>query len=98
TAMLAEAAALGYLARMNSPTPAARGGVARVCRYLYRVPLLLVHLVVFLPLTLLGMLSPWGNLAVGDATLADKVVNAWSGGLMWIFGFRLVRKGTPLRE
>ena len=28
-------------------------GVARVFRYLYRVPLLLVHLLVFLPVTLL---------------------------------------------
>jgi len=82
---------------MNSPTPAARGGVARVCRYLYRVPLLLVHLLVFLPLTLLGMLPPWAGLRIGDGVLGDKVVNRWSAGLMWIFGFRLVRIGQPLR-
>jgi 1-acyl-sn-glycerol-3-phosphate acyltransferase len=67
-----------------------------VCRYLYRVPLLLVHLLLFLPLLLVGMLPPWGNLRVGGRTLEHLLVNAWSGGLMWIFGFRLHRIGTPL--
>ena len=93
---LAAAAALRYRARMTSPTPAPRGGVARVCRYLYRVPLLLVHILVFLPLILIGMLPPWGELRVGDATLGAKVVNWWQGGLMWIFGFRLVQIGSAL--
>ncbi|MDR6096243.1 1-acyl-sn-glycerol-3-phosphate acyltransferase [Stenotrophomonas sp. SORGH_AS321] len=88
---------LGYRSRMNSPTPATRGGVARVCRYLYRVPLLLIHLLVFLPLILIGMLPPWGELRVGDEPLGYKVVNWWSAGLMWIFGFRLVRIGKPLQ-
>ena len=81
---------------MTSPPSASRGGVARVCRYLYRVPLLLVHLLLFLPLLLIGMLPPWGNLRVGGRTLEHLLVNAWSGGLMWIFGFRLHRIGTPL--
>jgi len=89
-------AALRYRAWMTSPTPAPRGGVARVCRYLYRVPLLLVHITVFLPLILIGMLPPWGELRVGDATFGAKVVNWWQGGLMWIFGFRLSRVGQPL--
>ena len=83
---------------MTSPSTAARGGVPRACRYLYRAPLLLIHVLVFLPLTLLGMLAPWGNLPLGDATFGDKVVNWWSAGLMWIFGFRLVRIGQPLRN
>jgi len=95
---LAEAAPLGYRSTMKSPPAAARGGVARLCRYLYRVPLLLIPLLLFLPLTLLGMLPPWGQLPVGDAVLADKVVNWWSSGLVWIFGFRLVRVGQPLRD
>ncbi|WMJ71192.1 lysophospholipid acyltransferase family protein [Stenotrophomonas sp. 24(2023)] len=81
---------------MTSPTPAPRGGVARVCRYLYRVPLLLVHIIVFLPLTLIGMMAPWGALRVGRERLDARVVNLWQGGLMWIFGFRLVRMGQPL--
>jgi 1-acyl-sn-glycerol-3-phosphate acyltransferase len=65
-----------------------------VCRYLYRVPLLLVHIIVFLPLILIGMLRPWGELRVGEATFGAKVVNWWQGGLMWIFGFRLVQIGS----
>ncbi|OEZ00736.1 MULTISPECIES: lysophospholipid acyltransferase family protein [Stenotrophomonas] len=81
---------------MTSPPSASRGGVARVCRYLYRVPLLLVHLLLFLPLTLIGMLPPWGRVRVGGWPLEHRVVNAWSAGLMWIFGFRLHRIGTPL--
>jgi 1-acyl-sn-glycerol-3-phosphate acyltransferase len=81
---------------MNSPTPASRGGVARVCRYLYRVPLLLVHLLLFLPMLLIAMLPPWGRVRVGERTFEHAAVNAWSAGLMWIFGFRLHRIGTPL--
>lgn len=69
-----------------------------MCRYLYRVPLLLVHIIVFLPLILIGMLPPWGELRVGEATFGAKVVNWWQGGLMWIFGFRLVQVGAPLPE
>lgn len=93
---LAAMTALRYRARMTSPTPAPRGGVARVCRYLYRVPLLLAHIIVFLPLTLIGMLAPWANLRVGQDRLGAKVVNWWQGGLMWVFGFRLSRIGQPL--
>ena len=81
---------------MNSPTPASRGGVARVCRYLYRVPLLLVHLLLFLPMLLIAMLPPWGTMRVGNRPFEHVAVNAWSSGLMWIFGFRLHRIGTPL--
>ncbi|WP_305806028.1 lysophospholipid acyltransferase family protein [Stenotrophomonas sp. YIM B06876] len=81
---------------MTSPPRAHPGGVARVVRYLYRAPLLLVHVVLFLPLILLLMTPPWGRLRVGGDTLEGRVVRGWSGGLMWIFGFRLRRYGTPL--
>ena len=53
--------------------------MARVFRYLYRVPLLLVHLLVFLPVTLL-CLSPllvW--IRVGDENAGDVAVRWWSG-------------------
>jgi 1-acyl-sn-glycerol-3-phosphate acyltransferase len=33
---------------------------------------------------------------VGERTFEHAAVNAWSAGLMWIFGFRLHRIGTPL--
>ncbi len=42
-----------------------------MCRYLYRVPLLLVHITVFLPLILIGMLPPWGELRVGEDTWGE---------------------------
>lgn len=54
-------------------------GVARVFRYLYRVPLLLVHLLVFLPVTLqrLSPLLVW--IRVGDENAGDVAVRWWSG-------------------
>ena len=72
-------------------------GVARVFRYAYRVPLLLIHLLVFLPIILL-CLSPllvW--IRVGDESVGDVSVRWWSSGLMRIFGFRLRRVGTPAK-
>jgi 1-acyl-sn-glycerol-3-phosphate acyltransferase len=45
---------------------------------------------------LIAMLPPWGPLRVGERTFEHAAVNAWSAGLMWIFGFRLQRIGTPL--
>lgn len=85
-----------YRARMKSPRPARQGGVPRVFRYLYRVPLLLVHIVLFLPLILLLMLPPFGHMGGPANPLEHRVVRWWSSGLMWIFGFRLHRYGQPL--
>lgn len=85
-----------YRAGMTSPRPARQGGVARVFRYLYRVPLLLVHIVLFLPLILLLMTQPLGRIGPASNPLEERVVRWWSGGLMWIFGFRLQRYGQPL--
>ncbi len=81
---------------MTSPRSARRGGVARVIRYLYRVPLLLVHIVLFLPLTLLLMTPPLGRLGSAADPLEHRIVRWWSGWLMWLFGFRLQRYGQPL--
>lgn len=81
---------------MTSPPSVRQGDVARVFRYLYRVPLLLVHVLFFLPLILLLMTPPWGRLRVGGDTLEGWVVRRWSGALMRIFGFRLQCYGAPL--
>jgi len=70
--------------------------VARAFRYLYRVPLLLVHLLLCLPVTLLCLTPPLAGRRVGGETLGDFAVRAWSSGLMRIFGFRLRRVGAPL--
>ncbi len=83
---------------MNPPhTPAAGNGLARAFRYLYRVPLLLLHLLISLPITLLGMVPLWAGLRVrGGERLDHRMIRAWSAGLMRIFGFRLRRVGEPL--
>ena len=84
----------------HAPPRAARrrsgSGVARLFRYLYRVPLLVLHLLLPLPLTLLCQAPFLARLAWAGGTLGDRAVRAWSGGLMWVFGFRLRRIGQPL--
>jgi 1-acyl-sn-glycerol-3-phosphate acyltransferase len=70
-------------------------GFVRTFRYLYRTPLLLLHLLLPLPLTLLCLLPPLSRIAVGPEMLGERAVRAWSAGLLWIFGFRLRRFGAP---
>ena len=61
----------------------------RGLRYLYRVPLLLWHVAIDLPVAIVLM-------AVGGARVEQAMVRLWSAGLMRVFGFRLRRIGTPL--
>jgi len=85
---------------MNAPFPVGAstpGGVAvRTLRYLVRVPLLLWHMLVHLPLVVLTLALPARPPRVGDELLRHRAIRLWSAGLMWIFGFRLHRVGTPL--
>ena len=85
---------------MTSPLPRASsgGGLGRAFRYLYRVPLLLVHIVVLLPLVLLSMVPLWSGLRVRGLRIEHLAIKLWSAGLMRIFGFRLRRLGTPLPD
>src|SRR5690606_12037838 len=88
-----------YLPTRRSPDLAAAapaGAAVRAMRYLYRVPFLLWHIVVDLPVTLLLMMPPWGKLEFGDSRLDHRMVRAWSSGLLRVFGFRLVRIGAPV--
>lgn len=78
-------------------SPASSPAWARALRYAYRVPLLLWHLAIDLPLTLLLMLPPWGRIWLGGERLEHRAVRWWQGGLMRVFGFRMRRVGTPLR-
>lgn len=81
----------------HAPPRADRAGaVARTCRYLYRIPLLLLHILLPLPLTLLCLAPPLSRIHWGAENLGERAVRAWSTGLMRIFGFRLRRFGTPL--
>ncbi len=70
--------------------------LARTFRYLYRVPMLLWHLLIDLPVVLVLISPLFGSIKVGEDRLDHRVVRAWSAGLMWVFGFRLRRIGTPL--
>ncbi|WP_037060989.1 lysophospholipid acyltransferase family protein [Pseudoxanthomonas suwonensis] len=79
-----------------SPRAAGDSGLARAFRYLYRVPLLLLHLLVLLPPTLLCQIPVLARIPWGPETLGDRAVRAWSAGLMRVFGFRLRRFGQPL--
>ncbi|MDB6163997.1 MAG: acyltransferase family protein [Xanthomonadaceae bacterium] len=80
--------------RHRAPRPASR--VARVLRYGYRVPLLLWHLLIDLPLAML-LLSPLtAGWRVRGERLDHRVIRLWSAGLVRVCGFRLRREGLPL--
>ena len=85
---------------MNAPSPpgaSTPGGVAvRTLRYLVRGPLLLWHMLVHLPLVVLTLALPSRPVGTGGESPRHRAIRAWSAGLMWIFGFRLQRVGTPL--
>lgn len=88
---------------MKTPPPHAGAAApfgapaARALRYLVRVPMLAWHLLVHLPLVLL-LIGPWtAGIPVGGERLEHRVIRLWSHGLMWIFGFRMRRIGTPVR-
>ncbi len=92
----------GIVSAMNAPSPHtgatahADAPVARALRYLIRVPLLLWHVVIDLPLTLLLTTPVTRNLRVGNEPLEHRAIRAWSAGLLRVFGFRLRRYGEPL--
>ncbi|RNF83625.1 lysophospholipid acyltransferase family protein [Montanilutibacter psychrotolerans] len=87
---------------MNAPVPhtgaAAPSGAssARLLRYLVRTPMLLWHVAVHLPLTLLMITPLTAGIRIGNERLEHRLIRAWSAGLMRVFGFRLRRVGTPL--
>ncbi|GAB3737502.1 lysophospholipid acyltransferase family protein [Luteimonas pelagia] len=77
-------------ARAGRGSPLARAG-----RYLVRVPMLLWHLLVHLPLAMLAITPLTATLDVGGERLDHRVIRMWSAGLMRVFGFRPRRVGTP---
>lgn len=71
----------------------------RALRYLYRVPLLLWHALVDLPVVLLLITLPTDRIHLRSGERLDhRLIRAWQAGLMWIFGMRLRRIGEPLPE
>jgi len=86
---------------MTAPSPTgaaapARSRAARAFRYCYRLPFLVWHILVHLPLAMLLTAPLFSRVRWGDETLDYRVIRAWSAGLMRVFGFRLKRFGTPL--
>lgn len=89
---------------MNQPSPISSATVSatdssalRALRYGYRVPMLLWHVLVHLPLVLLGITPLTAALPLpGGERLDHRLIRAWSAGLMRVFGFRLRRSGIPV--
>jgi 1-acyl-sn-glycerol-3-phosphate acyltransferase len=86
---------------MNATTDAIEPNrdALRPLRYVVRVPFLILHLFVGLPITLLCLMPPLASVTLGsDERLDHRMIRWWQGGLMRIFGFRLKRVGEPRRE
>jgi len=69
--------------------------MGRVLRYLLRIPLLLLHLLVSLPATLLLINPLSARIELRGERLDHRAIRWWSGMLLRIFGFRVRRYGTP---
>ena len=70
---------LRYRARVSSPSP----DPLRALRYLYRVPLLLWHVFVHLPLVLLAIALPTHRVRLADGERLDhRLIRLWQSGLM----------------
>jgi 1-acyl-sn-glycerol-3-phosphate acyltransferase len=80
----------------TSPTTASGPDRARALRYLWRVPQLLLHAIVAVPLSLLALNPLAARVRVGATTFEKAMIRWWSGRLVRIFGFRLRRFGQPL--
>ncbi len=69
----------------------------RPLRYLWRVPLLLLHLLVALPLTTLLMLPPWSEWRANERErVREWAIRTWQRNLLRVFGMRVVARGTPV--
>lgn len=75
-----------------SPTSPAVESPLRLLRTAVRLPLLAWHLLVHLPVMVL--LIAIG--IIGDKRVGHLAIRWWAGGLLWVFGMRVRRVGTPL--
>lgn len=83
---------------MSAPPDTARRAPdwRRPLRYLWRVPLLALHVLLALPVTLLMINPVTARLELRGERLDHLAIRLWSRLLLNIFGFRLRRYGTPL--
>ena len=75
-----------------SATTSAAEPLLRVLRTACRLPLLAWHLLVHLPVTLLLIAID----TVGGKRVGHLAIRWWARGLLWVFGMRVRRIGTPL--
>jgi 1-acyl-sn-glycerol-3-phosphate acyltransferase len=82
-------------ATADNTVTAARPDRLRPLRYLWRTPVLLLHIFIALPLALI-VISPVGaRLRIGGQRLDHWMTSWWSRWLVRCFGFRLRRYGEP---
>jgi 1-acyl-sn-glycerol-3-phosphate acyltransferase len=82
-------------ATADNAVTAARPDRLRPLRYLWRSPVLLLHLLIALPLALL-VINPLGaRLRIGGQRLDHWMTSWWSRWLVRCFGFRVRRYGEP---
>lgn len=84
---------------MSTDTATAPRDLLRPLRYLWRVPLLLLHIV--LGILLCSLILSWNQHAVmkdGREPFVHRMIRWWSTKLLRIFGLRSVRFGQPLSD
>lgn len=73
------------------------GAPVRALRYAFRVPVLLWHVFVHLPVVLLlGAPGFGGRPPLDGELIGHRAIRWWQGGLMRIFGLRTRRVGAPM--
>ena len=83
---------------MNTATTTPhRTDAMRPLRYLVRVPLLLLHVLVAIPIGLFTQNALFARIG-RDEPLDQRCVRWWTGTLLRIFGIRVRRVGTPLAD
>ncbi|MDO1529679.1 lysophospholipid acyltransferase family protein [Fulvimonas sp. R45] len=83
----------------SATTPAPARDALQPLRYLWRVPLLLLH--ILLGILLAAFVMSWNRDRVmknGREPFAHRLIRGWSTALMRIFGLRSVRFGQPLAD
>jgi 1-acyl-sn-glycerol-3-phosphate acyltransferase len=84
---------------MNTTTdnfPATGRDWRRPLRYLWRTPLLLLHILIAIPIALLAFNPFLASRRIGGERFDHHMTRWWSGTLLRCFGFRIRRIGEPL--
>ena len=76
---------------MSATSPIAES-LLRLLRTTCRLPVLAWHLLVHLPITLLLIAID----TIGGRRVGHVAIRWWASGLLWVFGMRVRRVGTPL--